>query len=169
MQSFALINSMWSDCCTCSILQPIHWNLFIAADSFTQICYFGWSLNLNGLRMIIESKRIEENNLKNNAVFFCFFFWKLIMKAWQWRSKVVEASQKQSQEPFNKKAVHKTFAKFIGRCLCQSPRFHKVADARSATLLKSRFWLRCFPVNFTKFLKTPFLQSTCGRLLLATE
>ena len=24
--------------------------------------------------MIIESKRIEENNLKNNAVFFLFFF-----------------------------------------------------------------------------------------------
>ena len=27
-------------------------------------------------------------------------------------------------------------------------------------------WCRCFPVNFAKFLGTPFLQNTSGRLLL---
>ena len=31
---------------------------------------------------------------------------------------------------------------------------------------KKRLWHRCFPVNFTKFLKTPFAQNTSGRLLL---
>ena len=36
----------------------------------------------------------------------------------------------------------------------------------SATLLKKRLWHRCFPVNFAKFLRTPFLQNTSGRLLL---
>ena len=40
---------------------------------------------------------------------------------------------------------------------------------RSATLLKKRVWLRCFPVNFVKFLRTRFLQNTSGRLLLASE
>ena len=35
-----------------------------------------------------------------------------------------------------------------------------------AILLKKRFWHRYFPVNFPKFLKTPFLQNTSGRLLL---
>ena len=35
-----------------------------------------------------------------------------------------------------------------------------------ATLLKKRLWLRCFPVNFAKFLRTPFLQNTSRRLLL---
>ena len=35
-----------------------------------------------------------------------------------------------------------------------------------ATLLKKRLWCRCFPVNFVKFLGTPFLQNTSGRLLL---
>ena len=34
------------------------------------------------------------------------------------------------------------------------------------TLLKKRLWHRCFPVNFVKFLWTPFLQNTSGRLLL---
>ena len=37
---------------------------------------------------------------------------------------------------------------------------------RSATLLKKRLWHRCFPVNFAKFLRKPFLQDTSGRLLL---
>ena len=34
------------------------------------------------------------------------------------------------------------------------------------TLVKKRLWHRCFPVNFVKFLRTPFLQNTSGRLLL---
>ena len=37
---------------------------------------------------------------------------------------------------------------------------------RSATLLKKRLCHRCFPVNFAKFLRTPFLQNTSWRLLL---
>ena len=28
-----------------------------------------------------------------------------------------------------------------------------------------KLWHRCFPVNFVKFLRTPFLQNTSGRLL----
>ena len=35
-----------------------------------------------------------------------------------------------------------------------------------ATLLKKRLWHWCFPVNFAKFLRTPFLQNTYERLLL---
>ena len=31
-----------------------------------------------------------------------------------------------------------------------------------ATLLKERLWRRCFPVNFAKFLKTPYLKNTSG-------
>ena len=37
---------------------------------------------------------------------------------------------------------------------------------RPATLLKKRLWHWCFLVNFVKFLGTPFLQNTSGRLLL---
>ena len=37
---------------------------------------------------------------------------------------------------------------------------------RPATLLKKRLLHRSFPVNFVKFLRTPFLQNTSGRLLL---
>ena len=37
---------------------------------------------------------------------------------------------------------------------------------RRATLLKKRLWHKCFPVTFIKFLRTPILQNTSGRLLL---
>ena len=33
---------------------------------------------------------------------------------------------------------------------------------RVSFLLKKRPWHRCFPLNFAKFLRTPFLQSTSG-------
>ena len=61
-----------------------------------------------------------------------------------------------------KKGVPRIFAKFTGKHLCQSLFFNKVADLRSATLLKKSLWYRCFPVNFAKFLRTPFLQNTSG-------
>ena len=44
--------------------------------------------------------------------------------------------------------------------------FNKVAGLRPATLLKKKLWHRRFPVNFVKFLRTPFLQNTSGRMLL---
>ena len=36
---------------------------------------------------------------------------------------------------------------------------------RSATLSKKRLWHRCFYLNFAKFLRTPYMQNTSGRLL----
>ena len=44
--------------------------------------------------------------------------------------------------------------------------FYKVAGLRPATLLKKRLWHRCFPVNFTKFLRTPFIIEHLWWLLL---
>ena len=42
----------------------------------------------------------------------------------------------------------------------------RCTKAPPATLLKKRLRHRCFPVNFAKFLRTPFSQNTSGRLLL---
>ena len=39
-------------------------------------------------------------------------------------------------------------------------------QARPATLLKKRLWYKCFPVNFAKFLKTPFPIEHLWQLLL---
>ena len=40
------------------------------------------------------------------------------------------------------------------------------SSLRPATLLKKKLWHRCFPVNFVKFPRTPFLQNISERLLL---
>ena len=56
-----------------------------------------------------------------------------------------------------KKGVLRNFTKNTGKQLCQSLFLNKVAGLRPVTLLKKRLWQRCFPVNFAKFLRTPFL------------
>ena len=55
---------------------------------------------------------------------------------------------------FGKKGVLRYFTKFTGKYLCQSLYFNKVAG------------LRRIPVNFAKFLKTPFLIEHLRWLLL---
>ena len=45
------------------------------------------------------------------------------------------------------------FRKFAGKHKCKR-------------LLKKNLWHRCFPVKFSKFLRTNFSHNTCGRLLL---
>ena len=67
--------------------------------------------------------------------------------------------QKQPPEVFCKKGILENFAKFTRKHLCQSMLFNKIAG------LKKRPWNRCFPVNFAKFLRTPFLRNTSGLLL----
>ena len=56
----------------------------------------------------------------------------------------------------------------LGNFACQRFFFNKVAGIRSATSKKS-IWHRCFPVNFSKFPRTPFLQNTSGQLLLTIQ
>ena len=60
-------------------------------------------------------------------------------------------------EVFCEIGVLRNFVKFIRKHLCQKLFFNKVAGLRPGTLLKKGLWLRCFPVNFVKFLRTPFL------------
>ena len=59
------------------------------------------------------------------------------------------------------------FATFTGKHLCQSLFFNKVGGLRPAALSKKTLWHTCFPVNFEKFQRTPFLQKSSGRLLLS--
>ena len=54
------------------------------------------------------------------------------------------------------KGVVRNLTKFIGKHMCQSLFFNKVAGL----LLKKRLWHRCFPVDLAKFLRTPFSYKT---------
>ena len=75
-------------------------------------------------------------------------------------------SRSSRPDVFSKKVVLRNFTKFTGKHLCQSLFFNKIAGVRPATLLKNRLWHRCFPMNFVKFLRTPFLKEHLWWLLL---
>ena len=67
--------------------------------------------------------------------------------------KISENQKLKTSENFQKQSpggALKNFSKFKGKHLCQSLLI-------LLTLLKKRLWHRCFPVNFDKFLRTPFL------------
>ena len=57
------------------------------------------------------------------------------------------------------KGFLKNLTKFMGKHLCQSLFFNKVAGLRPANLLERRVRHKCFSVNFVKFLRTTFLQA----------
>ena len=72
-------------------------------------------------------------------------------------------------EVFCKKGFLRNFAKFKGKHLCQSLFFNKVTGVRTATLLKKRLRHRFFPMNFAKFLRTPFLTEHLWWLFLGIQ
>ena len=66
---------------------------------------------------------------------------------------------------FRKNGVLENFAKFSGKHLCQSLFFNKVAGA-ACDFIKKETLDRCFPMNFAKFLRTPFFKEHLRWLLL---
>ena len=62
--------------------------------------------------------------------------------------------QKQPPEVFSKKKVFLRILQILQGNACARVSF--------LTLLKKRLWYMCFPVNFAKILRTPFLQNTSG-------
>ena len=42
-------------------------------------------------------------------------------------------------------------------------KIHKKATVAESLFSKKRLWRRCFPVNFVKYSRTPFLQNNSGR------
>ena len=51
---------------------------------------------------------------------------------------------------FSKKGVFRNLTKFTGKHLCQ--RFFFNCSLQACNVIKKRLWIRCFPVNFAKFL-----------------
>ena len=86
----------------------------------------------------------------------------MVQEIWQY------STNYRSSRPdvFYKKGALRNLVKFTVKYLRQSLFFNKVAIA---TLLKKRPWRRCFPVNFTKFLRIPFFIEHLWWLLLKLQ
>ena len=84
------------------------------------------------------------------------------------RSSHQMCSSKKTEAVVRKCFVKKVFLEILQNSqetTCAKVFSNKVTSLKPATLLKKRIWHRCFPVNFRKFLETPFLYSTSGGCL----
>ena len=52
--------------------------------------------------------------------------------------------------------------KKTSKCIFCYNTVNKRKYTRPVILLKNRLWHRCFPVDFAKFLRTPYLQNATG-------
>ena len=74
--------------------------------------------------------------------------------------------QSQYEGKQSSRGVLRNFTKSTGKHLCQSLFFNKVAGLGPPTLLKKKLWHIRVPVNFVKFLRTPFYTEYLWWLLL---
>ena len=96
-----------------------------------------------------NSRKVSNKNKQG------ILFWPKFAQKWILGSEIRKSNSKfgisSSKIPcvpkvFCKKGVLRNFTKFTGKYLCQS----------LCNFIKKRLWHRCFPVNFAKFLRTPF-------------
>ena len=64
--------------------------------------------------------------------------------------------QKQPPETFYEKGCSQKFHKIHRKTPVPKSLFNKIGGLRPAILLKKRLWHKCFPVNFSNFLRTHF-------------
>ena len=67
---------------------------------------------------------------------------------------------------FFKESVVRNFAEFTRKRLCRNLFFDKLKLCKSSTSSKTSLQRKLFLVTFAKFVRTPFLRTTTGRLLL---
>ena len=79
------------------------------------------------------------------------------------KNSAMTTSRNSHQSCSLRKGVLRNFVKFTGKHPCRSLFFNKVVEKE---LFKKRLWRMCFPVNFAKFLRTPFLADYLLWLLL---
>ena len=105
------------------------------------------NLNLNSILLVIniteQARKVEvqeqhsPNNFLRNTIHWSY---------------VSDEYRSNHRKCSGRKGILRNFAKFTRKHLRQSLFFKKVAC----------LWHRCFPVNFVKFPRTPFLQNTLG-------
>ena len=122
-----------------------------------------WCLSLRlklwdtGVKQENFSQTLEEKNIAR----IIFLQKKSILRASHFQFVAFRSGR---PKVFCKKGALSNFSKFTRKHLCQTLFVNNVA--RPATLLKKRLLHRCFPVNFEKFIRTPFFIEHLWWLLL---
>ena len=88
------------------------------------------------------------------------------------RKSIVNSSyqvQKQSRKVFCKKSCSQKLRRIHRKTPMLESLFNKVADLKACNLIKIRLQHSCFPMNFAKFSRAPYLQNTYGQVLQQTS
>ena len=130
------------------------------------------------MKFLTSNKSVLEKkvNIPTLSGYFPFFIWFFCWNEISKKSSMKEDTQKMKNFKANhildrsshrrcsvRKDVLRNFATFTGKHLCQGL---FMSGPKACNFIKKWLWHCCFPVNFAKFLRTPFLQNTSGWLLL---
>ena len=129
--------------------------------SFKCYCPTFWSISIKW--NYFRGGTLSHNNLTISCKNWCFLY----------RTSLINLNKSVSRycmhcligksslpKVFHEKGLLRNVVKITGNDLRQRFFFNKVAGLGPGTLSKKRLWHRCFPVNFKKFLRAPFLQNT---------
>ena len=116
--------------------------------------FWSYFLNKSGRTILIYGESIY-NNLAYKDLVLHFSF-----------TDTVYFPRSSRPEVFCKKRCSQKFRKIHRKTPVPEALFCTVAGLEPATLLKKRLWHKSFPVNFAKFLRTPFLTEQIWWLLL---
>ena len=109
-------------------------------------------INLTNIPKHIRSElSIVSISSRYTSTVFCWNCWPFYLLKTKLFKDLNLHSQKQPIEVFYKEGVLKSFVKFREKRPCQS-----------FSLLKKRLWHRFIPMNFEKFLRTPFYKTSPG-------
>ena len=89
--------------------------------------------------------------------------WQYVLKTYGLRQIFIKQTEAVARRCSVKKGTLINFTKFTGKHLCHSLFLNKVSDL---SVIKKRFWHRCFPVHFVKFFREPFFIEHIRWLLL---
>ena len=118
------------------------------------------NLYLLKLKVILVKEKIwvSKTYLKQSTFLALFHFMVILPFHPPWKHQKISGFKKQFSsrpEVFCKKGFLKNFTNFKGKHIARVSFLIKL-QTKPATLLKKRLWHSCCPVNFTKFLQTPF-------------
>ena len=135
--------------------------------NFTLTRYFFQNLFLNLKPSIMAFKTVFIYKMIMVGFDTLLFYGNLNVKKLPWTSRNYSQSIRSSHQRFSVKKMFLEISQNSQENTCVRTLFlNKVVGLRPPTLLNERLRHRCFLRNFVKFLRTRFLQSTTGWLLL---
>ena len=119
---------------------------------------FAWFPEVSFICNYLKNVFWSTNSLRDEKLYISLHYHSYIM--------VAMASQKQGPEVFYWKRCSLKLRKIHRKTLVPEYLFKQNSRPLTCSFIKKKNLAQCFPMNFTKFLRTTFLQNSYGWLFL---